>query len=236
MMVQTHDARFKALRSMARTVDHVQCRVFYARAVRGLCRDRRNVWIFCGATLVQALAHAALAMCAGLLGQALISKQLASINALVDPLYRANRPLFLAFLGLGAAAVKTGAAAISSYGQKWAAFQVGNALRQEVTDAIVRQGQPATDATRTHATLVVQLREIERGVDEGVLAEVRALAHLLPLLFLLVFLSSKLALTALGLLLPFGLLLASVRARFRAYHTRASRLAERLHAGVDELV
>ncbi|APR82938.1 Cell division transporter, ATP-binding protein FtsE [Minicystis rosea] len=82
----------------------------------------------------------------------------------------------------------------------------------------------------------MRLREIERGVDEGVLATLRAVAHLVPLTAALIVLSSRLALASFAVLAPFALLLGMVRRRLRAAHGRASRLAEELHAGVDELV
>ncbi len=87
-----------------------------------------------------------------------------------------------------------------------------------------------------HAALAVRLREVERGVDEGLFSAVRAALHLAPLTLALVLLSSRLAFLALAALLPFALALALIRRRFRAGHARASRLAEELHAGVDELV
>ncbi|MEO7332277.1 MAG: ATP-binding cassette domain-containing protein [Minicystis sp.] len=101
---------------------------------------------------------------------------------------------------------------------------------------ILRCGQPAGAAAEMHAALAVRLREVERGVDEGLFSVVRATFHLAPLALALVLLSSRLALLALLALLPFAVALALIRRRFRAGHARASRLAEELHAGVDELV
>src|SRR6185503_2250252 len=71
---------------------------------------------------------------------------------------------------------------------------------------------------------------------EGLLAGIRAVAQLVPLVAVLVLLSSSAAAVALGALLPFGLGLAWLRRRFRAAHNRAARLAESLHGGLDELV
>ena len=132
--------------------------------------------------------------------------------------------------------MKTAAGAFSVYGQKRAVFVAGNAVRHEVTDAILRCGQPPSAAADTHAALVVRLREVERGIDDGVFVGLRAAANLVPLVIALVFLSSTLALAALAALLPFALGLAFVRRRFRRGYARALRLAEELHAGVDELV
>lgn len=195
----------------------------------------RLLSLFSAATLVQAGAHGAMATSAGLLGQALVGRQLAARAAFVDPPPGTLSPLGLCFLGFLAALVKAGAGALSIYGQKRAAFQVGNEVRREITGAILQGGQ-ATAAAETHATLAVQLREVERGVDEGVLASIRAAAHLVPLAAALLLLSSRLALVAMAVLVPFAIALGWARRRFRAGHARAARLAEELHAGVDALV
>jgi len=122
------------------------------------------------------------------------------------------------------------------YGQKRATFQVGNEVRRTITEAIVRKGQPPAAAAASHAAITVRIRDIERGVDEGVLAGFRAISHLLPLIAALVALSSKLAFVAMGLLAPFAAILALARKFVRVHHARSARLAEGLHAGVDELV
>lgn len=211
-------------------------RAFVQRVVDELREDRRNAWMFLGATLLSAIAHGVLSTCAGLLGQALMGRQLASFSALVDPRGAIDHPIFLSSVGFGAALLKAGAGAFSTYGQKRIAFQVGNVVRRDLTSAIVREGQPAAAAVTSHAAITVRIRDIERGVDEGVLSGFRAAAHLVPLLVALVALSSKLALVALGLLAPFALLLGGTRRFVRGHHARSLRLAEELHARVDALV
>ena len=178
-----------------------------------------------------------MATCAGLLGQALVAgPQSVLSGALVDSRGLNFPPLQLCFLGFAAALVKTIAGAFAIHGQKRAVFEAGNAVRHEITEAILRCGQPPSAAADTHAALAVRLREVERGIDEGVFAGLRAGANLVPLVAALVLLSSTLALAALAALVPFALLLAFVRRRFRRGYARAMRLAEELHAGVDELV
>jgi ABC-type multidrug transport system fused ATPase/permease subunit len=176
-----------------------------------------------------------MATCAGLLGQALVGRQFVARTAFVDHLPVDFPPLLLCLLGFASAFVKTGAGTISTYAQKRAAFRVGNAVRREIADAILRAGR-GSSAADTHAALAVRLREIERGADEGALSALRAAAHLVPLAIALMLLSSRLALTAFAALLPFAIALGVVRRRLRTSHTRASRLAEQLHAGLDELV
>jgi ABC-type multidrug transport system fused ATPase/permease subunit len=189
------------------------------------------------AIAAQAGANGVMATCAGLLGQALVAGQQSGFSgALVDTRSLNFPPLQLCFLGFAAAIVKTGAGAFSIYGQKRAVFEAGNAVRHEITDAILRCGQPPSAAADTNAALVVRLREVERGIDDGVFVGLRAAANLVPLVIALVLLSSSLALAALGVLVPFALGLSFVRRRFRRGYVRATRLAEELHSGVDELV
>ena len=194
------------------------------------------MWAFLVATVVQAGAHGAMAASAGLLGQALVGRQLGARGAIVDSLPRFFSPLLLCFVGFGAALVKAGAGAASIYAQKRAAFRVTGAVRREIADAILAAGQASGSAAEAHAALAIRLREVERGVDEGVLSGIRAAAALVPLTVALILLSSRLALVALAILAPFALALGWARRRLRATHLRAFHLAEQLHAGLDELV
>jgi ABC-type multidrug transport system fused ATPase/permease subunit len=207
----------------------------------------RRLGVFVAATVVQAGANGAMAASAGLLGQALVGRQLVARLALVDSLPWLFSPLTLCFVGAAAAVVKAGAGAIAIYAQKRTAFRVGDALRRQVADAVLAAGgaaegdAPPEPALRVvpaelHATIAVRLRDVERGVDEGLLGGARAVATLLPLAGTLVALSWRLAIGALLALGAFGLALGGVRGRGRARHARAATLAESLHANVDELV
>lgn len=198
--------------------------------------SRRFLIIFVAATLLQSAANGMMATCAGLLGQSLLGQQLAYAGGFVDSRGTQYPPSLLCFLGFLAAVVKTGAGALSVYGQKSAVLQTSSALRQEITDTIIRCGQPPGAATATHAAIAIRLREVERGIDDGVLAGFRAISHIIPLALALLLLSSMMALTALAALVPFAFALNRVRRRLRAKHARATQLAEDLHAGIDELV
>jgi ABC-type multidrug transport system fused ATPase/permease subunit len=181
-----------------------------------------------------ALAHGTMAACAGLLGEALLGTQLAPGSRIVEPPILRQTPLLLAVVGLSAAVVKLAATALHTYGQHRAAFRFGDAIRAEVAARALRRGR-RTPPTRTLATLTVRIRDVERAVDEGLLSGARAVAQLAPLAGVLVMLSSGLALAALLGLAPFAVALAAARARLRRSRTTAARLAERLHAAVDEL-
>lgn len=208
-------------------------------------KSRAVLVIFVVATILQSVANGLMAVCAGLLGQALAGQRIAgdvgqsmlpsSAAVLAADLVHAA-PFTICLVGFTAALVKACAGALSTYGQKRAAFQAGNALRQGMTAAILRRGQPPTAAVTAHAAITLRLRDIERGIDEGIFATVRAVAHLLPLLVALILLSSRMALVAIAALVPFGLVLGRLRRGIRRGHARAARLAEELHAGVDELL
>jgi ABC-type multidrug transport system fused ATPase/permease subunit len=177
-----------------------------------------------------------LASSAGLLGQTLVYRQSGAAVAFVDSPRLDFSPLLLCSLGFAAALVKTAAGSAAMYEQKRMAFRFADSARRTIAEAILQGGQASRSPTHTHAAIAVRLREVERGADEGVLAAVRAAAQLVPLAAVLIVLSSRLALLSFAVLAPFALVLGLLRRRLRAAHARASRLAEALHTGVDELV
>lgn len=211
--------------------------LFYVRALRSV-RSRLGWGLaggFAATIVVQAAAHATLATSAGLLGQTLVGSGGGVPGWTLSPTQGAVSGLVLCFVGFVSALVKGCASTLSMYAQRRLALHVGEQARMEVTDAAFRAGRVLPTAT-TLAILSIRVREVERGVDEGVLTSLRAVAHLIPLALALVLLSSRLALAAFAVLVPFALILAWARRRFRVLHVRAATLAEELHEGVDELV
>ncbi len=186
--------------------------------------------------MLQGGAHAVMATSAGLLGEALLGVEVGAAKQLVQPLRFAASPLFLCVVGLSAAIAKAASGALSVYGQRRLSFQVGDAVRRDVIEEILRVGEASRSVAGTNAALAIRVRDVERGVDEGLLASYRAWTHLLPLGGFLIFLSPKLALGACAALVPFSLLLRRARRRLRGTHSKASTLAERLHGAVDEVV
>src|SRR5690242_13490563 len=97
--------------------DRSRSRVFYVWALRELSSRRSfstAFGLFGVGALVQGVGNAAMAAAAGLLARGFLDGP----GAFPVP------PLVVGFLGLIAAAVKTGAGAVCSYGQRRAAFQV----------------------------------------------------------------------------------------------------------------
>jgi ABC-type multidrug transport system fused ATPase/permease subunit len=192
--------------------------------------------MFVGATVLQAGANGALAASAGLLGQALVGRQFVASAPLVDSPRLLFSPLVLCLVGVGAALVKTASGAAGTYTQKRMALRAGDVLRRQIAAAILDGGQTAGSPTEAHAKIAVRLREVERGVDDGLLAGARAATCLVPLAATLFALSARMAFGALALLMVFAFLLSQTRRQLKRGHTRAARLAERLHENLDELV
>ncbi len=86
------------------------------------------------------------------------------------------------------------------------------------------------------AALTSHVADVERGVAQGVLAELRALMQLVPLGVLLVLLAPKLAGSAVVALGGFGLLAFALRRAFKRAHARAAASAGALVEAADEAV
>ena len=212
---------------------------FRGRVLAELRANGPRGWVaaFAIAAGVHGVAHGAMAACAGWLGESWVGASSSPRSGVDLVLGRPSAwsPWLLCLLGLGAATIKTIASAFSVYGQRRLAFQVSNAVRKEVTDHVLAGGGSEGTAA-TVAAVALRLRDVERGVDEGLLTSVRAAAQLAPLAVALIALSSRLAFMSILALLPFALVLALARRRFRAGYGRAAALAEALHGAVDELV
>ncbi|MBX3226096.1 MAG: ATP-binding cassette domain-containing protein [Labilithrix sp.] len=81
-----------------------------------------------------------------------------------------------------------------------------------------------------------RVQDVERGVAQGVLAEVRAVIALVPLAVLLVVLAPRLAWSAVAALAAFGGLAFVLRRAFKRAHARAAVSAGALVAAADEAV
>src|SRR5271154_123632 len=152
-------------------------RLYYVRALRELWRDRQNCRTFLIATAIHGVAQGIMAVCAGLIGQALLGRQVVGAVALQPFIRRAGAipSLILCLIGLISAIVKATSGAISVYAQKRAAFRVGDGIRLEVTDRMLEGGRSEGQASEAQAALVVRVRDVERGIDDGLLAGARAI-------------------------------------------------------------
>lgn len=158
----------------------------------------------------------------------------------------------IAITGVFAATIKMVGGALASWAEARIAGDVGSGVRLAVLDDVLslnlngasprhsdhgsaqvaRSGRPA----ERMAALTMHVHEIERGVAQGVLLELRALVQLLPIGALLVVLAPKLAASAVVALGGFGMLAFTLRRAFKRAHARASAQAEVLVEAADEAV
>ncbi|MDP9036506.1 MAG: ATP-binding cassette domain-containing protein [Myxococcota bacterium] len=161
----------------------------------------------------------------------------------------ADKALFLSLLGLGVVFVKSVGGVYATYVQGRVAGEVGSALRLQLLDALLVgygvRGSRHDDhgptgsvsaTARGVSALTERVQEVELGLKLGWLGGLRALAQLLPLAALLLFLSPTMAATAAFLLGAFSLLLGRLRGGYRRAAARGARERERLLEAADESV
>ncbi len=198
---------------------------FYGAIFSEFLRHRPVLATLALSVIFHAVGHAGTAIAAGLLGRALV----VGSNA------PGWDPVLLCYVGLAATIVKAIASISLGFVESRVAGRVGARLRGRVTAALLHRGLPDA-ASRVLATIAVRVREVETATQVGALATIRSSAQLVPLALALIVVSRPLALGALLALVPFGLLLAGFRRRWRRANERALLVVEELHTGVDELV
>jgi hypothetical protein len=163
---------------------------------------------------MRAIAHGVVGTCAGLLGLALIGRQLASSGAFVDPSRAWYLPLFLSFIGLGAAFVKAVAGALSTYGQERRRFRFETQSDRPSPTPSFRKGgsQPRLSPLMPRSPHASE-RSSAASMKGFLKASVRSLASF-SLAAARILLSSRLALAALGILAPFAFVRTGVRPYF----------------------
>lgn len=198
----------------------------YGLARRELSADRLLFGSFVVAALLYAGGHAVTSVAAGLLAKTLV---------VADPNPDGWGPISLTLVGLLSGLVKGVAAIGTATSKTRMAHRVGAAVRLRIAKRLLERGA-ASPAPEIVARTAVGIREVERGIDGGVLALAQAAAQLVPLVVVLVVLSPPLALGAAFVLVPFGFGVAAARRAWRRWQLDATRLAERIHQDMDELV
>jgi ABC-type multidrug transport system fused ATPase/permease subunit len=187
-----------------------------------------------------------------------------SIRAL-EKLGSGDPMLGLAIGGLLAAIAKLVGGVLAAWAEACVAGEVGARLRLEVLDDVLgvtslraprqrdhgehREAQRAAlrDATLSSASgagakiahlasLTTHVSDVEKGVAQGVFAEVRAVLQLAPLVLLLALLAPRLAGSAAIALGGFAILVMLARRALKRDHTRAARESEALLGAADEAV
>jgi ABC-type multidrug transport system fused ATPase/permease subunit len=214
-------------------------------------QDPVRATIFSFASAMHAVGHAALALAAGGCAQALAGgpSLLDVRSTLASQDGAGSAAAFrLALLGLVAVVVKVCGGTLASYAQARIGGDVGGALRLEVLDGWLarhrlrhpRQGDhgepPATAPAAGVAALTSHVRDLEVGLQVGALGGLRAIAQLIPLMAVLVWLAPKLALAAACVFVPFSAALSLGRKTWKRANARAARHREELLEAADEAV
>lgn len=215
-------------------------------------------------SVMHASGHALLAAAAGVLARALAGgagpMDGRSIQVLED-LGRGDPMLGLAIGGLIAASAKMVGGVVAGWAEARVAGEVGAELRLEVLDDIhgatslraprqrdhgeakgasrsaTPDGAPRVGANIANlASLTTHVDEVERGVAQGLFAEVRAVLQLAPLVVLLAIVAPRLAGSAALALGGFSLLVMAARRALKRNHARAARENDALLGAADQAV
>ncbi len=226
---------------------------FYVQNLRRVLRSTARLLSFLLASALHAIGHALVALVAGALALSLTDRFGApmapdhSFRLFESGSLTADRALFLSLVGLGVVFIKGAAGAYATYVQAEVAGEVGSDLRLELLDALLaihrlhrpRHDDHGSDVGGTAQAVVAltdRVREVEAGLEQGLLGGARAAAQLAPIAALLFLLSGRMALVAAVVLGAFGALLGRVRAGYRRATQRAARSREQLLEAADEAV
>jgi ABC-type multidrug transport system fused ATPase/permease subunit len=203
---------------------------------------------------MHAVGHALVAFVAGAMAASLARRWAiggAGATSLAGSSGAANQAFSLSLLGLAVVFLKSTAGVYATFVQARLAANVGCALRLQLFDALLavhRLRQPRHDdhgspppcqaapTARGVAALTERVRELEAGLEHGLLGGARALAQLVPIAALLVALSLRMAVVASVVLGVFGLVLGRLRGDYRRATKQAARERERLLEAADESV
>jgi ABC-type multidrug transport system fused ATPase/permease subunit len=226
---------------------------FYVQRLRRALHGAPRLLTFFLASALHAIGHAVVALVAGAVALSLTDRfgarpLLPDSSTLPGAAgLTADRALFLSLVGLGVVFVKGAAGAYATFVQARVAGEVGSELRLELLDALLaihRLHRPRHDdhgsnvggTAQAVLSLTDRVREVEAGLEQGLLGGARATAQLAPIAALLVVLSGRLAVAAVLVLVAFGALLGRVRAGYRRATQRAARAREHLLEAADEAV
>ena len=200
---------------------------------------------------MHALGHAALAAAAGGCAQSLAGGQSLLVpgggSAGQGPLWHGGA-LGLATAGLLAVVVKGVGGAWAAGAQARIGGDVGGVLRLRALDGwlalhrLQSPRQPDHGQAKTTleasplAALTYQVRELEEGLDAGVLGSFRAIAQIAPLAFLLGWMAPRLALVAALAFLAFSLALGRARRAWKRANLRAAEHRDAMLGAADEAV
>lgn len=193
--------------------------------------------------------HGAMAFVAGACARALTSEVGGGDPGRLGSTTFGFDALSLGLLGLAAVACKGAGGVLAAFAQARLAAEVGASLRLDVLEGWLalhrlrrprhgdqRAGGEALEHVRAVAGMTTRVRDVEAGLQTGVLGGARALAQLVPLLVLLVLLSPTLAACAALVFVPFSIVLGRARARWKREHKKAMAEGDAMLQASDEAV
>lgn len=228
---------------------------YYAAQLRRVLGTPLRLVSLCAAAVLHAAGHAMVALLAGAMAVAMARMwgmgELRS-SPFGQDAHAAKDAFWLALVALLVLTVKAVAGVYATYVQARAAAEVGGALRLELLGALLShhrvraprhddQGEapslaPEPPLARGVSALTERVREVESGLELGLLGGLRSVAQLVPLAAVLVVLSPRMALVAGGALAIFGLALARTRRGTQRAASREASERERLLEAADESV
>jgi len=233
---------------------------FYVERLGRVFHGVPRLVAFALASAMHAIGHALVALVAGAValsmtqGMAHLSNVLGArppsfdfSGAPIGDGLSADRALFLSAVGLAVVLVKGAAGAYAGFVQARVAGEVGSELRLELLDALLTvhrlhcprhgdHGSSVGGTAQAVAALTERVREVEAGLEQGLLGGARAVAQLVPIAALLVVLSGRMALVAALVLAAFGWVLGRIRGGYRSATRRAGWEREELLEAADEAV
>ncbi len=250
----TEEVTYRASSLRAAKRDHLS---LFARVRREAARDRPRLVAFACTAVMHALGHAALALAAGMCAWSLVhgteATRVADLPRL--PLLTTQPSAsWWAALGVIAAAAKLLGGSAASYVQGRVSGDLAASLRLELLDVwlgshrshgMTRSRQAdhsdadharAGAPTEALAAITAEVREVQAGLDRGLLGGVRAGLQLVPLLALFAELAPQAALGAALILAPLAVVLGALRRRWARGHRRAAGEAARLLEAADDAI
>ncbi len=202
---------------------------------------------------MHALGHAALALAAGMCAWSLVhGTEPTAAGELPHVPLLSTQPSASSWAALGviAAAAKLLGGSAASYVQARVSGDLAAGLRLELLDVWLgshrlrrsRQADhgavrdQAGASTEALAAMTAEVREVQAGLDRGLLGGIRAALQLVPLLALFAELAPQAALGAALILAPLALVLGALRRRWTRGHRRAAAENARLLEAADDAI
>ncbi|MEO6573628.1 MAG: ABC transporter ATP-binding protein [Polyangiaceae bacterium] len=117
-----------------------------------------------------------------------------------------------------------------------AVHRIRRSRQTDHAGAMGSMGASVGEQARGVAALTTRVRDVEAGLEAGVLGAVRAVGQLVPLAILLIVISPKLAAAALAVFVPFSVALGAMRKRWKRVNAEATAHGDALLDAADDAI